>query len=98
MGESAGLWSQAPAAHRSARLRALGICRDSSEEYTVPNRRRGIPHPHMWQHHHEARPRLTPQTIDAALVASIKKVDNLSKYLKASWGLSRGDRFHELKF
>jgi large subunit ribosomal protein L6e len=41
---------------------------------------------------------LTPQAIDASLLASIKKVDNLSKYLKATWGLSRGDRFHELKF
>ncbi|TYJ53405.1 hypothetical protein B9479_005952 [Cryptococcus floricola] len=38
------------------------------------------------------------KAVDAALIASIKKVDNLSKYLKSSWGLSRGDRFHELKF
>ncbi|WVW85569.1 hypothetical protein I302_107607 [Kwoniella bestiolae CBS 10118] len=38
------------------------------------------------------------KSVDAALIASIKKVDNLAKYLKASWGLSKGDRFHELKF
>lgn len=38
------------------------------------------------------------KSVDAALLSAIKKVDNLSKYLKASWGLSKGDRFHELKF
>jgi hypothetical protein len=38
------------------------------------------------------------QSIDDALVSAVKKVDNLSKYLKTPWGLSRGDRFHELKF
>ncbi|WVQ82127.1 hypothetical protein IAT38_004255 [Cryptococcus sp. DSM 104549] len=38
------------------------------------------------------------KAVDAALIASIKKVDNLAKYLKSSWGLSKGDRFHELKF
>jgi hypothetical protein len=38
------------------------------------------------------------QSVDDALVAAVKKVDNLSKYLKTPWGLSRGDRFHELKF
>ncbi|WVO13495.1 hypothetical protein L204_101115 [Cryptococcus depauperatus] len=38
------------------------------------------------------------KAVDAALLASIKKVENLAKYLKSSWGLSKGDRFHELKF
>ncbi len=38
------------------------------------------------------------QTIDAALLSSIKKVDNLGRYLKSSWGLSKGDKVHELKF
>lgn len=38
------------------------------------------------------------QSIDDALVAAVKKVDNLAQYLKAPWGLSRSDRFHELKF
>ncbi|XAO25644.1 hypothetical protein I312_104472 [Cryptococcus bacillisporus CA1280] len=38
------------------------------------------------------------KAVDAALIASIKKVENLSKYLKSSWGLSKSDRFHELKF
>jgi len=38
------------------------------------------------------------KTVDAPVLEAIKKVDNLAKYLKASWGLSRGDRFHELKF
>ncbi|KAF4619898.1 hypothetical protein D9613_005307 [Agrocybe pediades] len=36
--------------------------------------------------------------IDNALLASIKKTDNLSKYLKASWGLSKGQFPHELVF
>lgn len=38
------------------------------------------------------------QTVDAALLANIKKVDNLSKYLKSTFSLSRGDKVHELKF
>ncbi|RSH77927.1 uncharacterized protein EHS24_003000 [Apiotrichum porosum] len=38
------------------------------------------------------------KAVDAPVLAAVKKVDNLSKYLKASWGLSKGDRFHELKF
>ncbi|KAK4688797.1 large subunit ribosomal protein L6e, partial [Tremellales sp. Uapishka_1] len=38
------------------------------------------------------------KSVDASLIAAIKKVDNLAKYLKASWGLSKGDRIHELKF
>ncbi len=38
------------------------------------------------------------QTIDASLLTAIKKVDNLGRYLKSTWGLSKGDRIHELKF
>ncbi|KAI9637429.1 structural constituent of ribosome [Dioszegia hungarica] len=38
------------------------------------------------------------KSVDAPLLSAIKKVDHLSKYLKATWGLSKGDRFHELKF
>ncbi|ORY35524.1 structural constituent of ribosome [Naematelia encephala] len=38
------------------------------------------------------------KTVDAPVVEAIKKVENLAKYLKTSWGLSKGDRFHELKF
>lgn len=38
------------------------------------------------------------KTVDAPVLEAVKKVDNLAKYLKASWGLSKGDRFHELKF
>ncbi|WOO83863.1 60S ribosomal protein L6 [Vanrija pseudolonga] len=38
------------------------------------------------------------KSVDAPVLAAVKKVDNLAKYLKASWGLSKGDRFHELKF
>ncbi|KAF9485271.1 60S ribosomal protein L6 [Pholiota conissans] len=36
--------------------------------------------------------------IDSALLASIKKTENLSKYLKASWGLSKGQFPHQLVF
>ncbi|KAJ9119972.1 hypothetical protein QFC24_005455 [Naganishia onofrii] len=38
------------------------------------------------------------KTIDAALLSNIKKVDNLAKYLRTPWSLSKGDRVHELKF
>lgn len=42
---------------------------------------------------------LTPgKSVDSALLSAISKVEHLSRYLKASWGLSKGDRFHELKF
>lgn len=42
---------------------------------------------------------LTPRkSVDSALLSAISKVEHLSRYLKASWGLSKGDRFHELKF
>jgi large subunit ribosomal protein L6e len=36
--------------------------------------------------------------VDNALLASIKKTENLSKYLKASWGLSKGQFPHQLVF
>jgi large subunit ribosomal protein L6e len=36
--------------------------------------------------------------IDKAIIASIKKTENLTKYLQASWGLSKGQFPHELKF
>ncbi|KAF8165261.1 ribosomal protein L6e-domain-containing protein [Crassisporium funariophilum] len=36
--------------------------------------------------------------IDNSLIAAIKKTENLSKYLKASWGLSKGQFPHQLVF
>ncbi|CAE6432335.1 unnamed protein product, partial [Rhizoctonia solani] len=38
------------------------------------------------------------KTIDQALLAEIKKTENLSKYLKASFGLSKGQFPHQLSF
>jgi len=38
------------------------------------------------------------KAVDSALLASIKKTENLSKYLKASWGLSKGEFPHQLVF
>ncbi|ORX38471.1 structural constituent of ribosome [Kockovaella imperatae] len=38
------------------------------------------------------------KTVDGPVLEAIKKVDNLGRYLKSSWGLSKSDRFHELKF
>ena len=38
------------------------------------------------------------KAIDNALLSTIKKTDNLSKYLKASWGLSKGQFPHQLVF
>lgn len=38
------------------------------------------------------------KAVDTAIIEAVKKVDNLGKYLKSSWGLSKSDRFHELKF
>jgi len=38
------------------------------------------------------------KTVDSALLEAVKKVENLDKYLKATFGLSKGQRFHELKF
>lgn len=38
------------------------------------------------------------KAIDQALIASIKKTENLGKYLKATWGLSKGQYAHQLVF
>lgn len=36
--------------------------------------------------------------VDKALISAIKKTENLAKYLKASWGLSKGQFAHQLVF
>jgi large subunit ribosomal protein L6e len=36
--------------------------------------------------------------VDKTVIAALKKTENLGKYLKASWGLSKGQFPHELKF
>lgn len=36
--------------------------------------------------------------VDKAIIESIKKTENLAKYLKASWGLSKGQFPHQLNF
>ena len=38
------------------------------------------------------------KAVDAAIVAAIKKTDALGKYLKASFGLSKGQFPHQLVF
>lgn len=38
------------------------------------------------------------KTVDAAIIAAVKKTEYLSKYLKASWGLSKGQFPHQLTF
>jgi large subunit ribosomal protein L6e len=38
------------------------------------------------------------KAVDSALLSAIKKTDNLSKYLKATWGLSKGQFPHQLVF
>lgn len=38
------------------------------------------------------------KAVDAAVLAGIKKTANLEKYLKASWGLSKGQFPHQLVF
>ncbi|KAF8663425.1 hypothetical protein AX16_000995 [Volvariella volvacea WC 439] len=38
------------------------------------------------------------KAVDQALIASIKKTDNLAKYLRATWGLSKGQYPHQLVF
>ncbi|TDL29550.1 60S ribosomal protein L6 [Rickenella mellea] len=38
------------------------------------------------------------KSVDAAIVSSIKKTENLGKYLKASWGLSKGQFPHQMAF
>lgn len=36
--------------------------------------------------------------LDKAIVAAVAKTENLAKYLKASWGLSKGQFPHQLAF
>jgi large subunit ribosomal protein L6e len=36
--------------------------------------------------------------IDKAIIATLKKTENMTKYLKASWGLSKGQFPHQLVF
>ncbi|KZT12503.1 uncharacterized protein LAESUDRAFT_689073 [Laetiporus sulphureus 93-53] len=38
------------------------------------------------------------KAVDSAVIAAIKKTDSISKYLKASWGLSKGQFPHQLVF
>jgi large subunit ribosomal protein L6e len=38
------------------------------------------------------------KAVDKAIIASLKKTENLTKYLKASWGLSKGQFPHQLVF
>ncbi|KAH9951639.1 60S ribosomal protein L6 [Amylocystis lapponica] len=38
------------------------------------------------------------KAVDAAVVAAVKQTESLSKYLKASWGLSKGQFPHQLVF
>jgi len=38
------------------------------------------------------------KALDKALIAQIQKTENLAKYLKASWGLSKGQFPHQLVF
>jgi large subunit ribosomal protein L6e len=36
--------------------------------------------------------------LDKAIISAIKKTENLEKYLKASWGLSKGQFPHQMVF
>jgi large subunit ribosomal protein L6e len=36
--------------------------------------------------------------VDKAVIAALKKTENLAKYLRASWGLSRGQYPHQMIF
>ena len=38
------------------------------------------------------------KAVDAAVVAAVKKTESLGKYLKSSWGLSKGQFPHQLVF
>ncbi|KAI0959482.1 hypothetical protein AcW1_004295 [Taiwanofungus camphoratus] len=38
------------------------------------------------------------KTVDAAVIAAIKKTESLNKYLKSSWGLSKGQFPHQMAF
>lgn len=40
----------------------------------------------------------TQKEVDAAVIAGVKKEENLAKYLKATFGLSKGQFPHELVF
>ncbi|KAF8076491.1 ribosomal protein L6e-domain-containing protein [Lyophyllum atratum] len=36
--------------------------------------------------------------VDKVVLAAVKKIENLSKYLKSSWGLSKGQFPHQMRF
>jgi large subunit ribosomal protein L6e len=38
------------------------------------------------------------KAVDKAIIDAVKKTPDLVKYLKSSWGLSRGQYPHQLKF
>ena len=38
------------------------------------------------------------KAVDAAVIAAVKKTESLNKYLKSSWGLSKGQFPHQLVF
>ena len=38
------------------------------------------------------------KSVDSAIIAAVKKTEYLSKYLRASWGLSKGQYPHQLTF
>jgi len=38
------------------------------------------------------------KSVDGAVIEAVKKTENLAKYLKASWGLSKGQFPHQLNF
>ena len=40
----------------------------------------------------------TQKEVDAAVIAGIKKTENLAKYLKATFGLSKGQFPHQMTF
>ena len=41
---------------------------------------------------------LEQKNVDKAVIEAVKKTENLGKYLKASWGLSKGQHPHQLVF
>lgn len=41
---------------------------------------------------------LEQKLVDKVVIESVKKTENLAKYLKASWGLSKGQYPHHLMF
>jgi len=47
---------------------------------------------------HPAEKSKVQKDVDGKVYAAAKKIDNMSKYLKASWGLSRGQFPHSLTF